>query len=167
MKTAVVRNVLRHSKDMGWPVENASIHRFNAKKVFGAAVDACLLVIECGGSDVIREILVFGSLATKEPLHVMGFSNSDLVADVHAYRAAPKLWAYLTGHRDVLDARRSSIYKGKPPFVIFGVGGYTFTDYKIAVSGLHKEPKFRLLGPMDGKLVIFDDTSYVLPCSYC
>jgi hypothetical protein len=219
---------------------------------FGAAVDACLMIIKCGGGDVIGEIPVFRSFVDDEPLHVMGFSNGDLVADVYSYRlasdidgtspvtwrqgvkhdaasvmelesasdgslrnrlgesvdvepdyvfplikgtqlhrgettdtqrwvlmpqrtikddtrllqdSAPRFWAYLTKHKEVLDARRSSIYKGKPPFVIFGVGDYTFTDYKIAISGLHKEPRFRLLGPIEGKPVVLDDTSYVLPCA--
>ena len=45
---------------------------------------------------------------------------------------------------------------------MFGHGEYTFAPYKVAVSGLHKEPVFRLLGPMDGKPVVLDDTCYFL-----
>jgi hypothetical protein len=39
---------------------------------------------------------------------------------------APKLWAYLNKHAELLDGRKSSIYKGQPPFAIFGVGDYSF-----------------------------------------
>lgn len=77
---------------------------------------------------------------------------------------APKLWRYLERHRGILDSRRSSIYKGKPPFAVFGVGEYTFTPFKIAVSGLHKQPRFRLVGPIDDRPVVLDDTCYLLPC---
>jgi hypothetical protein len=79
--------------------------------------------------------------------------------------AAPKLWAYLQHHRDALDSRRSSIYRNRPPFSMFGLGDYTFTDWKVAVSGLHKVPEFRLIGPVDGRPVVFDDTCYLVPCS--
>jgi hypothetical protein len=76
---------------------------------------------------------------------------------------APRLWRYLTAHGDVLDARRSSIYRGRPRFSIFGVGPYAFAPYKVAVSGLHKTPEFRVVGPVDGRPVVFDDTCYFLP----
>jgi len=37
--------------------------------------------------------------------------------------------------------------------------------YKVAVSGLHKIPKFRVLAPIDGQPVMLDDTCYFIPCS--
>jgi hypothetical protein len=76
---------------------------------------------------------------------------------------APKLWAYLTAHASTLDARRSSIYHNRPRFSVFGVGDYTFAPYKVAVSGLHKTVEFRLVAPVDGRPVVFDDTCYLLP----
>lgn len=78
-------------------------------------------------------------------------------------RRAPKTWAYLNRHADRLAARRSSIYRGRPPFSVFGVGDYTFTPWKVAVSGFYKSPRFRVAGPADGKPVVFDDTVYFLP----
>jgi len=78
-------------------------------------------------------------------------------------RTAPKLWRYLEAHGPALDGRRSSIYRGKPRFSVFGIGDYSFAPYKVAVSGLHKEPRFRAVGPSQGKPVMFDDTCYLLP----
>ena len=78
--------------------------------------------------------------------------------------AAPKLWGYLTAHGETFAARRSSIYRRKPPFSIFGVGEYTFTEWKVAISGLHKTPVFRIIGPRQGRPVVFDDTCYLLAC---
>ncbi len=71
---------------------------------------------------------------------------------------APNTWKYLVDHREYLDKRRSSIYKNKPDFSIFGVGDYSFKEWKIAISGLYKKLKFSLVGPLNGKTVAFDDT---------
>ncbi len=71
---------------------------------------------------------------------------------------APKTWEYLVNNREHLDKRRSSIYRNKPDFSIFGVGNYSFKDWKIAISGLYKKLKFNIVGPLDGKTVLFDDT---------
>lgn len=76
--------------------------------------------------------------------------------------AQPKTWAYLEQNRTALDGRKSSIYRGKPPFSIFGVGDYSFAPYKIAISGLYKTLKFTLLEPLDGKCIMVDDTCYFL-----
>jgi hypothetical protein len=71
---------------------------------------------------------------------------------------APKTWQYLLEHEEYLKNRKSSIYKNKPLFSIFGVGSYSFKDWKIAISGLYKRLNFCLVKPLDGKSVIFDDT---------
>ena len=71
---------------------------------------------------------------------------------------APKTWRYLTTHHDYFEKRKSSIYKNKPPYSIFGIGLYTFQNWKIAISGLYKKLRFCLVGPLDGKVVVFDDT---------
>jgi hypothetical protein len=71
---------------------------------------------------------------------------------------APNTWKYLIEHQDFLAKRQSSIYKNKPPYSVFGVGTYTFKKWKVAISGLYKKLKFNLVGPLDGKVVAFDDT---------
>ena len=80
----------------------------------------------------------------------------------HLSGSAPKLWRYLQNKGEYLSQRKSSIYKGKPEFSIFGVGDYSFAPYKIAISGLYKSINFRLLGPQNGKPVLVDDTVYTI-----
>lgn len=77
-------------------------------------------------------------------------------------RRWPKLWRYLQEHASRLNSRKSSIYKKKPPFSIFGVGDYSFAPWKIAISGLYKDTAFQLIGPKDGKPVMLDDTCYFI-----
>lgn len=76
---------------------------------------------------------------------------------------APRLWAYLQDHGDVLDNRKSTIYRSRPRFSMFGVGPYSFAPWKVAVSGFHSDPEFRVVGPVGGKPVLVDDTCYFLP----
>jgi hypothetical protein len=76
---------------------------------------------------------------------------------------APRTWSYLNAHRTLFDRRKSSIYAKNIPFAVFGVGDYTFARWKVAVSGLHRAPRFALIGPFDQKPVVFDDTCYFLP----
>jgi hypothetical protein len=78
---------------------------------------------------------------------------------------APRLWRYLKSHESRFNKRMSSIYRGRPPFAIFGIGPYSFAPFKVAISGLHKTPTFRVLGPVEGRPVMLDDTCYFLPCS--
>lgn len=85
--------------------------------------------------------------------------------DTHPIRArAPALWRYLERHRDQLAARKSSIYRGQPPFAMFGIGDYAFAPYKVAICGLYKKLVFTVVRPVDGQPVMVDDTAYFLPC---
>jgi hypothetical protein len=79
-------------------------------------------------------------------------------------RAAPRTWRYLVERRASFERRASSIYRGKPPFSIFGVGEYTFAPWKVAISGLYKKLALRVVGPHGGKPVVLDDTCYFLAC---
>jgi hypothetical protein len=78
---------------------------------------------------------------------------------------APALWKYLTDHSDVFAKRKSSIYEKQPPFSIFGIGDYSFSRYKVAISGMYKQIRFRAVGPVDDKPVMFDDTCYFIACT--
>ncbi|HEX5100751.1 MAG TPA: hypothetical protein VFV94_14675, partial [Polyangiaceae bacterium] len=92
-------------------------------------------------------------------------TQTTLGADTTALEAsAPRAWQYLARHRAAFDARKSRIYRGQPPFAMFGIGPYSFAPYKVAISGLHKVLRFRVVGPRDGRPVLLDDTSYFLPC---
>jgi hypothetical protein len=58
-------------------------------------------------------------------------------------------WQYLLEHDALLSNRKSSIYKNKPPYSIFGVGEYSFKKWKIAISGLYKRLNFWLVKPAE------------------
>ncbi len=79
-------------------------------------------------------------------------------------RAAPRTWAYLVQHEALLAGRASSIYQGRPRFSVFGVGPYAFAPWKVAISGFYKRLDFAVVGPVDGRPVVFDDTCYFLSC---
>lgn len=238
VKTQVARNVLSYAAQFSMPYSGFTIRLIDARKCFGASVDACLFTAE--HSDTPEYVCdVFPGMDAESPSHRIGVLDGRLVADIDKYRAAsfadglspvewrsgvkhdaaqvmeitagqrdelnlesdyvfplckcsdlfrgrrptrhmvipqrsfgertehlrldaPKLWAYLEAHADVLDARSSSIYSKQPRFAVFGLGDYTFAPYKIAISGLHKELRFVLLGPLEGKPVVVDDASYVL-----
>jgi len=248
-KTAVARNVLRFAFDAALPITHASIRRIDARKWFGASVEACLFRVEVGPGERCCKADVFADLHAREPEAIMGFANGQLVADVEAHErsafadgvcpvtwrqglkhdaapvmelsyggsggfsnkfgeavdvepeyiypllkgsdlfhrtrpqkyvlvtqkrlsestnqlrwTAPRLWDYLTAHSEAFERRKSSIYRNKPSFAMFGVGDYSFSLYKVGVSGLHKTPRFRPIGPVAGRPVMLDDTGYFVAC---
>jgi hypothetical protein len=79
-------------------------------------------------------------------------------------RVAPKAWKYLRDHAELLNRRASTIYKRRPAFSIFGVGEYSFSPWKVAISGLYKKLEFKVVGPIAEKPAVFDDTCYFLAC---
>jgi len=85
-------------------------------------------------------------------------------ATEHIGEEAPKTWRYLLDHAELFDRRASTIYARRPRFSVFGVGPYTFTPWKVAISGFYKRFEFSVVGPVGGKPVVFDDTCYFLPC---
>lgn len=74
----------------------------------------------------------------------------------------PLTYNYLTSHKEYFDKRKSSIYKDKPSFSIFGIGDYSFAPYKIAISGLYKSTHFTLVSPSNSKPIMLDDTCYFI-----
>ena len=76
----------------------------------------------------------------------------------------PKAWRYLNSHRDAFDRRSSVIYRGRPPFSMFGIGDYSFAAWKVAIPGLYGSSTPRVLPPVQGRPAMLDDTAYFLPC---
>lgn len=74
----------------------------------------------------------------------------------------PLTYNYLTSHKEYFDKRKSSIYKDKPSFSIFGIGDYSFAPYKVAISGLYKSTHFTLVSPSNSKPIMLDDTCYFI-----
>ncbi|MDE0115336.1 MAG: N-6 DNA methylase [bacterium] len=248
-KTSVARRVLTLAAHLDLHVADSFLWRIDAKKSFGAAVDACLFAVRLDGTSHNYRCQVFESLDAGCPASTMGLVDGALVADVDAHAAsrpydgsspvewrqgvkhdmaavmelrpnedgklqnalgeavevegdwvypllkgsdvnagraperyvvvtqrsladetrslrytAPKLWNYLQVHAERFAARKSSIYRSRAAFSMFGIGPYTFAPWKVAASGLHKAPRFQLVGPSEDRPVLFDDTSYFLPC---
>ena len=80
----------------------------------------------------------------------------------HIERDAPKTWAYLTSHKEYFSKRKSSIYKDAPDYSMFGIGDYSYAQYKVGVSGFYKKPLFSVLVSNDNRPVMTDDTSYFI-----
>ena len=79
-------------------------------------------------------------------------------------RTAPRVWRYLESHSDLFEKRGSSIYRNRPTYSIFGVGDYSFSGWKVAISGFYKRLSFQVVEPFRDKAVVLDDTTYFLPC---
>lgn len=249
-KTQVARNILRYAYEKTVSLETASIRLIDARRWFGAEVDACLFFLRIGPQSVDLKAEVFPDLQSTIATSIVGFSGGAFVSDLISYQRsaafdgtcpipwrqgvkhdavsvmelttvggsiknklgedvdveqthrypllkssdlynheypiprfqvivtqkrlgedttklaqeAPRLWGYLHRHGDVFARRKSSVYKGKPDFSLFGVGDYTFAPYKVAVAGLYEQPRFRLICPIEGRPVLVDDTCYFLPC---
>ena len=246
-KTGTARKLLRFAWQNDGRIATASLYRIDAKKHFGASVDACLLLATTGKAGAF-EANVFELLDARRPVTTFGLVGQDLVFNVRTYHRmkhleglcpyqwrsgvkhdcasvmelwsdgkrlhnklgeevsiepdylfpflkcsdlanlrieperyvvvtqqrigdntaiiatrAPRTWRYLDSHRSLFEARKSAIYKSRMPFALFGIGDYTFAPWKVAVSGLHRTARFSLIGPVDGKPVLFDDASYFLP----
>ena len=250
-KTTVARKVLASAWKDDLSLGAARMYRLNAMSHFGAAVDACLLVVrfapsslgrdcevrdldapdgapittfgyrdgtlvantahherwkhlagtsrrrwrsgikhDCGAVMELREehgrlenglgdvveiepAFLYPMLKTSEvaasptprPSRWMLVPQTSIGEDTAAIRErAPLTWAYLTKHAAALDRRGSSIYRGRPPFSIFGVGDYSFAPWKVVISGFYKRLDFRVVGPHRDKPVVLDDLSYFLAC---
>ncbi len=250
-KTAVARKILSYAWNNKYLIKTARLYKIDAMKHFGAAVDACLFVVETSPSSNSQDCDVFESLDNLIPLNKIGFHNKLLISDVKAYEhrshlfgleknyiwrsgikhdctkvmelktvdgtlcngfgeivdiednyifpllkssdisngrinsrgfmlvtqqtigedttkirtKAPKTWTYLESYASLLQKRSSSIYRNKPAFSIFGVGDYSFTSWKIAISGFYKKINFTKVGPVSQRPAVFDDTVYFLSCS--
>ena len=74
----------------------------------------------------------------------------------------PKTWKYLSDNIQFFNKRKSVIYNNAPAFSMFGIGDYSYSRYKVGVSGFYKNPTFSVLFSNTGKPVMLDDTSYFI-----
>ena len=117
-------------------------------------------------AEVLFPLLKSSDLARKRhprkwllvPQTTMSASSEDL------QRSAPKAWQYLLANGALLARRRSSIYRNRPRFSIFGVGEYSFSPWKVAISGFYKKLEFVEVPPSQGRPVVLDDTCYFFSC---
>ncbi len=85
--------------------------------------------------------------------------DTTLVQDI-----APKTWKYLLAYAHLLDKRGSSIYKNRRRFSMFGLGDYSFSFWKVAISGFYKKLYFKVISNYDSKPIVLDDTCYFIAC---
>jgi hypothetical protein len=116
--------------------------------------------------DVLFPLLKGSDLAAhRKPSRWIIMPQRSIEEDTSRLQAdAPKTWKYLIANGHLLDERKSSIYKDRPRFSIFGVGPYSFAPWKVAISGLHKKLDFVIVPPFSDRPVILDDTCYFFPC---
>ena len=116
--------------------------------------------------DFIYPMLKSSDLANGkcEPRRWMLVTQTKMTDDTNQIaEIAPKTWDYLNSNAKLLDARGSSIYKKRVRFAVFGIGDYTFSPWKVAISGFYKRLEFRVVGSHEGKSIVLDDTCYFLP----
>lgn len=103
--------------------------------------------------------------STNDPRHWMLVPQRGVRDDTAVIEmVAPKTWEYLLRHAELLDKRKSSIYKNRPRFSVFGVGNYSFSRWKVVISGFYKKLCFKVVGNLAGKPIVLDDTCYFIPC---
>lgn len=89
-KTSVARKIFRHASQSGSKYE-AHIYPIDAKKYFGAAVDACLFVISQSHDE--SSCSVYYSMESEEVLYSIGVRGGKMVRDLKAHDR----WAHLGG----------------------------------------------------------------------
>lgn len=153
------------------PLEWRQGIKHDVSKVMELRLDGDVLCNGYGATVDVEEDWVFPLLKCSDVYHGRTMDNGKRVIvtqrhpgeDTNILRiSAPRLWGYLNKHRSIFAQRKSSIYQGRPSFSMFGIGSYTFAPWKVAISGMHKDPRFRLIGPSDGRPVCLDDTCYLL-----
>ena len=116
--------------------------------------------------EVIYPLLKSSDIGDKTITHTEHFvvitqqSSTDNTANI--CRKYPKAYQYLLKYASFLDNRKSSIYQNRTRFCMFGIGKYTFSPYKVVVSGLYKHTRFSLVPPIESRPVVVDDTCYAI-----
>lgn len=122
----------------------------------------------------LEQTLIFPlmkSSSFKQPIIKSNFSKYVIVTQKKAREEtdyikelAPMTWKYLCERKELFDLRKSSIYEGAPAFSMFGVGDYSYAEYKVGISGFYKKPLFALLYNEINveRPIMVDDTSYFL-----
>lgn len=144
--------------------------KHDCSKVMEIDVDNDLFHNKLGECFSLEDDLVYPLLKSSDlkttianPTRKMTIVTQKFVGQDTSYiKRFPQTFEYLNNHIDLFRMRKSSIYKGKCDFSIFGIGDYSFKPYKIAISGLYKTFHFCLVKPQNGKPVMLDDTCYFI-----
>ncbi|MGI0135060.1 MAG: hypothetical protein ACREBW_08910, partial [Candidatus Micrarchaeaceae archaeon] len=103
-KSSVARKILQQGWKNALAISDAEMYAIDANRHFGAAVDACFLVLEMGRGPAAQRCALFGSLAATQPSRVIGLHDDTLISDVKRYEQ----WRHLRGE-DVAYTWRSGV----------------------------------------------------------
>ena len=95
-KTSVARKVLRQTWQKSPEVGAAQLHLFDAKKVFNASVDACLLLYDTRTQSPVKSCAIFDGISTDSFLSRIGYDEGEIIADIDLYER----WRHLKSGRD-------------------------------------------------------------------
>jgi methylase of polypeptide subunit release factors len=84
-KMAVARKVLGHAWKRRMPIKQARAYKIDAQKYFGAAVEACFLIIEVDGTAQGMRCNVYESFESQAPFHRFGYVDGAIVSDIETY----------------------------------------------------------------------------------
>lgn len=122
-KTAIARKVLRHGWVSRFNIGRATLHLIDAAAYFGVSVDACLLIVHTGVTDLPPRAEVYSDLTFNNKEATFGLIGRELVADVGEYNRLKDLdgLAYYTWRSGVKhDAAAVMEFKKDGPFFING-----------------------------------------------
>lgn len=84
-KTVVARKLIEYIWKNKLQINESAIYRIDAKRHFGANVDACLFFCAFGKREVNNDCEIYPDIASTIPENVIGFHDEMLINDVHAY----------------------------------------------------------------------------------
>jgi hypothetical protein len=87
---------------------------------------------------------LFGHDRHLVPLRRTGEGDPEALA-----RESPRTYAYLDEHRERLEARGSSWFDDDPFYDLFGLGPYTWAEYKVVWCRLGFKPHFAVVSTVD------------------
>ncbi|SEO88660.1 Methyltransferase domain-containing protein [Halogranum amylolyticum] len=94
-----------------------------------------------------RHIVSYGLFGYDLQLVPMRRASEDNEASLAA--TAPRTYAYLRAHRERLVERSSTWFDRGPFYTLFGLGPYTWADYKVVWCRLGFEPQFAVVSTVD------------------
>lgn len=92
-KTSVARKVLFHAWEGNYSLSSARIYGIDAKKYFGASVDACFFIAEVFNGKLSTDCPVYENFDSLTPSYIIGYHDGLVVANVGLYEK----WRHLRG----------------------------------------------------------------------
>lgn len=114
-----------------------------------------------------RHVVKFGLFGTPDR-YLLPIDKSNENNLEHVKNELPKTYQYLDSHRDELGSRRSSWLSDGEFYNMFGVGDYTWKDYKVCWCRLGYKPHFAVFSEhkdslLDKKMVVPGDHYMYIP----